>query len=77
MKAPESATPIIVAVDEHACATAIGMSVHWLRKDRRSKRLIPFSRLGGAIRYDLGRVREALAELEEGGNRRPAARGAK
>jgi len=69
MKASEAPAPI-VAVDEHACAQAIGMSVSWLRKDRRTKRLIPFSRLGGAIRYDLDRVREALADLEEGGRPR-------
>lgn len=62
---PTTSTPI--AVDEHTTAAAIGMSVHWLRKDRRGKRLVPFFRMGGAIRYDLQRVREALARLEEGG----------
>jgi hypothetical protein len=59
-------TPTIV-VDEHAAAAAIGLSVGWIRKDRRTRRLIPFYRIGGAIRYDLDRVRQALGELEEGG----------
>lgn len=56
-----------IAVDEHACAAAIGMSVHWLRKDRRTARLVPFYRMGGAIRYNLQRVRDALSAVEEGG----------
>lgn len=58
-----------IAVDETALAVAIGMSVAFLRKDRRTKRLLPFYRLGGAIRYDLTRVRESLAALEEGGTK--------
>lgn len=56
-----------IAVDETACAQAIGMSVAWLRLDRRTKRIVPFYRLGGRIRYNLDRVREALAAVEEGG----------
>jgi len=54
-------------VDEHAAAREIGLSVAWLRKDRRGKRLIPFSRLGRAIRYNLDHVRQAVDALEEGG----------
>ncbi|MCJ0764171.1 hypothetical protein [Variovorax terrae] len=56
-----------IAVDEVQAAKAISLSVHWLRMDRRTKRLIPFYKVGGAIRYNLTRVREALAALEEGG----------
>ncbi|WP_130434115.1 hypothetical protein [Rivibacter subsaxonicus] len=56
-----------IAVNERACAQAIGMSVPWLRKDRRTKRLIPFFRIGTAVRYNIDRVREALATMEEGG----------
>jgi len=60
----------IVAVDEHAVAAAIGMSVHFVRKDRRTKRLLPYFRIGGSIRYDLDRVRDALiSKCEEGGHR--------
>ncbi len=66
----ESPRQRAIAVDEHACAEAIGMSVAWLRKDRRTARLVPFYRLGTAIRYDLERVRAALvARAEEGGGR--------
>jgi len=56
-----------LAVDEFECASAIGMSVAWLRKDRRGKRLIPYYRIGGRILYSLERVQTALATLEEGG----------
>ncbi len=59
-----------IAVDETACAAAIGMSVAWLRKDRRGARLVPFYRLGGSVRYNLARVREALGAVEEGGGKR-------
>ena len=58
-------TPVLV--NEHACAEAIGMSVFFLRKDRRTKRCVPFVRLGTSVRYNLERVREALAAQEEGG----------
>lgn len=57
-----------IAVDEFACALAIGMSVGWLRKDRRTARVLPFYKLGDSVRYDLDRVRSALvAKCEEGG----------
>jgi len=65
MKQTEIRQPL--AVDEKAIAEAIGMSLPWVRKDRRTKRILPFYRIGKSIRYDLGRVREALALREEGG----------
>lgn len=58
-------TPL--TVDEHVIAKAIGMSVHFIRKDRSTKRLLPFYRVGDRCLYNLDRVREALASLEEGG----------
>jgi hypothetical protein len=57
-----------IAVGEGEAARAIGMSVFFLRKDRRTKRLIPFYRIGDRILYDLNRVRMALLTLEEGGS---------
>lgn len=57
----------IIAITEYQLAQCIGMSVHWLRKDRRGKRLLPFYKLGDAVRYDLERVRQALRATEEGG----------
>ena len=56
-----------IAINETCLAEALGMSVHFLRKDRRTKRLIPFYRLGGSIRYNLISVTNALAAYEEGG----------
>jgi hypothetical protein len=56
-----------IAVGEAEAAKAIGISVFFLRKDRRNKRLIPFIRLGDRCLYDLNRVRAALLQLEEGG----------
>ena len=48
-------------------APILNVSVGFLRKDRRTKRRLPFIRLGDRILYDLDRVRAALLELEEGG----------
>lgn len=62
-----------IAVDESIAAKAIGLSVHFLRRDRQTRRLIPFYRIGGKILYNLDRVREAFDECEEGGMR-PKAR---
>ncbi len=49
------------------------MSLAWLRKDRRTTRLIPFFRLGDRVLYNLDRVLETFFSLEEGGV--PKARG--
>jgi len=57
----------VIGIGEHDLAESIGMSVEFLRKDRAGKRLIPFYRLGSAIRYNPQRVTEALALLEVGG----------
>jgi hypothetical protein len=59
----------LVAVTESEIARAYSVSIDFLRKDRRTKRLIPFFRMGRAIRYDLDRVREALIKREEGGTK--------
>ena len=59
-----------IAVTEIELAKVIGMSVHFLRKDRITKRLIPYYRIGDSIRYDLDRVRDALMKLEEGGTQK-------
>lgn len=58
-----------IAVDELTLAKALGLSVFFLRKDRQTKRRIPFYRIGTAIRYNPEVVRQALAPLQEGGNR--------
>ena len=66
-----------IAVDETEAAKAIGLSIHFLRRDRRTKRLIPFYRIGDRVLYNLDRVREALAACEEGGVQpKPRTRGA-
>lgn len=59
--------PQPLVVDEKAAAEKLGLSVSWLQKDRQKKKLIPFFRLGGSVRYNLERVLEAMAALEEGG----------
>lgn len=56
-----------IGVDEYTTASSTGMSVPWLRKDRQTKRILPFYKIGRSIRYDLDRVRQALIALEEGG----------
>lgn len=61
-------TTLAIAVDEKTMAKQLNMSVHFLRKDRRGSRLVPYFRIGGSIRYSVARVQAALAELEEGGS---------
>lgn len=70
---PTAGTPTPVpklALTEHQMAEALGLSVFTLRKDRSTNRRIPFYKIGGAVRYNVDRVREALATLEEGGTTR-------
>src|SRR5688572_9426375 len=73
-KAPPSPREIDprLFVGEHEIAEVTGMSVAWLRKDRRTLRLVPFMRIGDRIRYDLAHVRQALLALEQGGPKKPA-----
>lgn len=73
----EKVPEIRLAVGEYDLAAAIGMSVDFLRKDRSGKRIIPFFRIGKAIRYNPQRVNEALASLEEGGHKPPKSRAKK
>lgn len=54
-------------VDDKKIAEAIGMSVAWVRKDRATKRLIPFFRVGDCVRYDVATVRKAFMSRMEGG----------
>jgi hypothetical protein len=67
---PVTEQAISIAVDEAEMARLIGMSVHFLRKDRVTKRLLPFYKIGDAVRYDPSRVRLALVRMEEGGARK-------
>jgi hypothetical protein len=56
-----------LAVREQVVAAETGLSLALLRKDRREGRRIPYFKIGSAVRYNLDRVREALAALEVGG----------
>jgi len=70
---PLAETPL--AINEYALAKELSVSVAWLRKDRRIGRTIPFYRIGKCVRYNLDRVRESLAAVEEGGAYGARARG--
>lgn len=59
--------PARIALNEKETATALGVSLSWLQHDRCGKRLIPFYRVGGLVRYNAARVSDALAAMEEGG----------
>lgn len=54
-------------VNEKAISELIGMSVHFLRIDRRSGQTIPFFKIGGSVRYNPAQVTEALAAMAHGG----------
>lgn len=55
------------AVDDKQIAELIGMSVHWVRKDRKTKRILPFFRIGDSVRYDVETVRKVFLSRMEGG----------
>jgi hypothetical protein len=63
--------------NEHEIAALLGMSVQFLRKDRRTKQLIPFFRIGDRVWYDERRVIETLASLEQGGDAKRPSRSAR
>lgn len=63
-----------IAVDEHAIAKALHVSVGWVRKDRYGRRILPFYRLGGHIRYNPDHCVAAIAAVEEGGDQAPKPR---
>lgn len=56
-----------LAVDERTIAQALGMSLEWVRKDRRTARVLPFMRIGRCVRYNPAAVMQALAATQEGG----------
>jgi hypothetical protein len=67
-----------ILVDEKELAPLIGLSVSFLQKDRRGRRIVPFVQVAGRARYNIENVKAALLALEQGGDatRRQAARGA-
>jgi len=71
---PERIKPLLLSETE--LAPLIGMSLSFLRRDRRTARLIPFIKLGDRVLYDMDRVKEALRTLEVGGAK-PQPRGRK
>ncbi len=54
-------------VSERVAAPAIGVSVAFLQKDRRTKQTIPFVRIGDRCLYDLEAVFDALRQYQQGG----------
>ncbi len=56
-----------IALTDKEVAQAFGMSVAWVRKDRITKRILPFYRIGDSVRYDLDTVHAWLTKSMEGG----------
>jgi len=54
----------VITVDEFEAARALGVSVDFLRKDRRSRNLIPYYRIGRRVLYNLDRIKEILPTFE-------------
>jgi hypothetical protein len=65
-----------IFVNEEAAAAALSVSCSFLQKDRRTKRTIPFVKIGDRVVYDIARVREVLHARMEGGES-PRGKGAK
>jgi len=68
MQLTEAAAPLFRT--DAQIAPLIGLSLSFLRKDRRTQRVIPFVRVKGRILYDLERVRQSLLAREEGGQQK-------
>jgi hypothetical protein len=56
-----------IGLTEKEIAEALGLSLTWIQHDRIGRRILPYFRIGGAIRYSPERVRAALERLQEGG----------
>lgn len=56
-----------IGVDETTISKSINVSVSWLRKDRRTKRIVPFFRVGDLVRYNPETVSAAMQARTEGG----------
>lgn len=56
-----------LTLNEFEAADMIGMSVSFLRKDRLGAKLLPYFRIGNAVRYSPDTLRQALAALRQGG----------
>lgn len=57
--------------NEHEVAEAVGLSLGFIRADRIGRRLIPFSKVGGRVVYDLNAVQVAVKALQQGGEASP------
>ena len=51
-------------VDEHEAARIIGVSVQWLRNNRRTPAAPPFCKIGSRIRYRVETLREWVRQQE-------------
>jgi hypothetical protein len=56
---------------EAELAERLGMSIHFLRADRRRKRRFSFMKIGRSVRYDEGVVDAELPKYLIGGSERP------
>lgn len=57
--------------NEKEVAEATSLSLGFIRADRLGRKLIPFSRVGGRVVYDLDAVKIAVAALQQGGKAMP------
>ena len=56
-----------ISLTDKEVAEALGMSLAFVRKDRATNRILPFYRIGAAIRYDIDVIRRQLLNSMEGG----------
>lgn len=56
-----------ILINEADAAKALGVSVHFLRKDRRTKQRVPFIKLGDSVRYSPSAIAAAMEHLQRGG----------
>jgi len=56
-----------LTLDDAGAAALLGVSIAFLRKDRITKRCVPFTRVGGRVLYNPDSRRAMLAANEVGG----------
>lgn len=56
-----------IFLNTEGAAQVLGQTVRWLEADRIGKQLVPFYKIGGAVKYELRELHEFLESCKRGG----------
>ena len=62
-----------ILITEAECSKRFSLSTGFLRRDRLTKQLLPFIKIGTAVRYNVAAVTNALHSFQQGGKRKGGA----